>query len=112
MVPQSLRQAKGVKGRQLLLRLTDGHLRQSRQDCCLIALQPIDGEGHLITIFCQMAGSIAGQFQNGRATHAPMGDKQRTLGTELRTWQMDGHIVNHRTRQPAKPFVVHTQTEQ
>ena len=58
-----------------------------------------------------MTGGIAGQFQDGRTTYAPMGDEQGAFCTELRAWQMDGHIVNHRTHQSAKPFVVHTQTE-
>ena len=55
---------------------------------------PVDGKGCLIPCFGEVAGGVAGELEDSGATHAPMGDKQGTTGTETGAGKEGGGIGN------------------
>lgn len=55
---------------------------------------PVDGQGCLVACFGEVTGGVAGELEDSGATHAPMGDKQGTAGTETGAWKEGGGIGN------------------
>lgn len=60
---------------------------------------PVDEQGRLVVLFCQMAGCIAGELEDGGTAHAPMGDEQRALAAEGGGRDVDDGIVHHQALQ-------------
>ena len=56
-------------------------------------------------VVVKLAGGMAGEFQDGRAAHAPMGDEQGPGGAESGAGDEGGGIVNDGAHQRLKVFI-------
>ena len=72
---------------------------------CILLAAPVDGQGHLILMIVQFAGSITREFEDGRPAHAPVGDKQWPRRLEVRTGDIGGRRFHHCPHQAAQCLV-------
>ena len=79
---------------------------------CILLAAPVDGQWHLILVVVQFTGCIAGETQDGRAAHTPVGDEQRPRRLEVRTRDIGGSLFHHRSHQGTQCLVGDIESKQ
>ena len=85
---------------------------ESFENLGILVRGPVDSEGHLVMMLMEFSGSITGEFEDGRATHAPVGDEQRTGGTGTGARNLGSDLIDDSTHQGLKGFVIDGEGEE
>lgn len=81
------------------------NLLQRLKDLWVFLAEPVDGQRHLVVMIMELTRCIAGEFQDGWSTHAPVGDEQRTCGSEIGAWDIGCGTFYHCAHQGAQGWV-------
>ena len=73
---------------------------------------PVDEEGRLVVLLGEVSGGVRGEFEDGRAAHAPVGNEDGSLAAKGGGGNADDGIVDHQPHEGGEGRVVDGEGEE
>lgn len=75
VAPEARGEVERTDAGELLLGMMTDDLLQRLKDLRVFLAEPVDGQRHLVLVVVKFTGRIAGELEDGRTTHTPVGDE-------------------------------------